>query len=133
VDNMGICDVTLWTNNDAVHASMRPVDRPLPPDLSFHRETWGDRFHRAYRLARQRVGRGFTYREVARRVSLIRKTTDVGVIRLESLRTVPPKIAQRELAACCLVVYGFNPRHFGIDETNTSTEFFDELVKLGSV
>lgn len=95
------------------------VETSLPP------ESWGDQLHRAYRLARHREGSGFTYREVARRISRKLPTSDVAIIRLESLATRPTRERQRQLAVLCVAVYGFDPAAFGLDLTNTDPMVFD--------
>lgn len=93
-------------------------------------EAWGDRFHRAYRLAKRRYGRGFTYREVARRVSAVLPTNDAAIIRLESHNRVPPKAHQRALAVYCVVVYGFQPGAFELTEENIDPRVLDRIVEL---
>lgn len=100
------------------------VELELPP------ESWGDRFHRAYRLARHREGAGFTYREVARRVSLVMATNDVAIIRLEQLSTLPQSQRARQLAVLCLAVYGYDAKPFGLDMINTEPQAFDRMDQL---
>ena len=93
-------------------------------------ETWGDKFHRAYRLARRRYGKGFTYREAARRVSVVLQTNDAAILRLESFDTMPTTPRQRALAVYCLVVYGFEPGVLGFTEHNVDAEVLANLLRL---
>lgn len=102
------------------------MEPELPP------ENWGDRFHRAYRIAKRRYGRGFTYREVAKMVSPILRTNDAAIIRLEAFETRPSSEKHRTLAACCLAVYGFDPRSFGLEEVSTDPAVFAQLGSLAS-
>lgn len=82
----------------------------LPP------ETWGDRMHRAYRLARKRLGPRFTYRAIARRISEIEPTSDVAILRLEARDRVPGNPRARRLAVFCLALYNFDPADFGFQD-----------------
>lgn len=104
------CDIPLLD-----HPYFRDLPEPetlgpfLPP------ETWGDRLHRAYRLARARNGAGFTYRAVAERISEHEPTTDVAILRLEGRPKAPEHPRGRRLALYCVCLYGIDPADFGFN------------------
>jgi hypothetical protein len=108
------CDIPFrdrpWLDDDAEDADDDTVVGPVLPA-----ETWGDRFHRAYRIARRRHGPGFTYRAVAARISEYEPTSDVAILRLEARHELPDAPRTRRLALYCLALYGFDPAGFGFE------------------
>lgn len=99
-------------------ADDEPDDGPRQPEGPLlPQETWGDRFHRAYRIARRRHGPGFTYRAVAARISEIEPVNDVAIIRLEQRRWRPRQPKDQRLALYCLTLYDFDPLGFGLGDT----------------
>jgi hypothetical protein len=95
----------------------------LPP------ETWGDRMHRAYRIARRNHGPSFTYRAVAERISEFEPTADVSILRLEARREFPREHRLRRVALYCVCLYGFDPAGFGVrPEMFSPFEWYDAHI-----
>jgi hypothetical protein len=93
-------------------------------------ETWGDRFHRAYRYARRREGGGLTYRKVASFVSNWEPTNDATIIRLEGMAAAPRSVKKQRIAVICLVRYGFDPGRFDLSESNHTPAEVLQLVPI---
>jgi hypothetical protein len=75
-------------------------------------ETWGER------VARARKRTKITYRDAAAIVSRVMPTSFTSLQRLEDLEETPTDAKRRMLAFCTLLVYGFDPRDFGLEASD---------------
>lgn len=97
--------------------------------LSLQPETWGERFHRAYRIGRRE--HGMQYRTIADKVSMVFPTSQTAVIRLEEFDDIPEHPRTRLIAYLSLVTIGFDPADFGLDESNCPLAGYD-LARIRS-
>lgn len=103
--------------------------------LTLGDETWGDRVHRAYRVARQRsngqrdplTGRAtFSYLTVAEKLTATGfPVSDTALLRLEEHRTIPTRATTRRIAYFAILGYGFDPADFGLTADTVDLSGFD--------
>lgn len=98
--------------------------------LSLDDESFGERVHRAYRQGR--AIHGFTYREIADRITQVYPVSMQSLQRIEQQPDVPRQPRVRLVAYLALVAYGFDPETFGLNHDNTPVGFID-LRKAKSV
>ena len=91
--------------------------------LTLDDETFGERIHRAYRQGR--TAHGFTYREVAERLSQVYPVSMQSLQRLEQQPDIPKQARMRLVAYLALIAYGFDPETFGLNHDNTPVGFVD--------
>ncbi len=92
--------------------------------LTINDETWGERFHRAYRRGRAR--HHFTYLGVAEAISATgNPVSDQTLLRLEQADEAPRSVSQRKAAYLALVAYGFEPEEFGLTVENSGLHMAD--------
>lgn len=98
--------------------------------LSLDDENFGERVHRAYRQGR--AAHGFTYREIAERLSTVYPVSMQSLQRIEAQAEIPRQPRMRLVAYLALIAYGFEPEDFGLNHDNTPVGFID-LAKAKSV
>jgi hypothetical protein len=86
-------------------------------------ETFGEKVHRAYRQGR--AAHGFTYREIADRLSAVYPVSMQSLQRLELQPDIPRQQRVRLVAYLALIAYGFDPEDFGLNHDNTPLGLLD--------
>lgn len=94
--------------------------------LTLDDENWGERVHRAYRVARDAYGgEKINYRAVAERIAHVFPCSMTSLQRLEHYEEVPAQPRVRLMAFYALVAYGFDPAEFEITPENTPLSSVD--------
>lgn len=86
--------------------------------LRIEHETWGERFHRAYRKGRDAYG--FTWRSLAETISQVTPVVNSTLIRMSELEEAPAGRAKRQLAYLTVLAMGFDPDDFDLTEEDVS-------------
>lgn len=86
-------------------------------------ETWGERFHRAYRRAKE-AGRVKNYVDVLEQLrdAPTSVSSDASIIRLGRAEEPPASTDMRIFAALCLVVFGYDPAGWGLSSTGKRSD-----------
>jgi hypothetical protein len=95
----------------------------LENTLRLDDESFGERVHRAYRQGR--ALHGFTYRDIAERLTNLYPVSMQSLQRIEQQDEIPKQPRVRLVAYLALIAYGFEPEDFGLNHDNTPLGLVD--------